>query len=72
MYNNIWHLIAHKSWYTIKVNQTKPNQPSFLLVSYYLSRSLLSYHSFLQRGSLKKFPDFFRMGTFIDSTHMKL
>ena len=24
------------------------------------------------RGSLNKFPDFFPMGTFIDSTHMKL
>ena len=24
------------------------------------------------RGSLNKFPDFFRMGTFINSTHMKL
>ena len=24
------------------------------------------------RGSLNKFPDFYRMGTFIDSTHMKL
>ena len=24
------------------------------------------------RGSLNKLPDFFRMGTFIDSTHMKL
>ena len=24
------------------------------------------------RGSLNKFPDFFRMGTFNDSTHMKL
>ena len=23
-------------------------------------------------GSLNKFPDFFRMGTFIDNTHMKL
>ena len=23
-------------------------------------------------GSLNKFPDFFRMGTFIDSKHMKL
>ena len=28
--------------------------------------------SVLLRGSLNKFPDFFRMGTFIDSTHMKL
>ena len=26
----------------------------------------------LLQGSLNKFPDFFRMGTFIDSTHMKL
>ena len=24
------------------------------------------------RGSLNKFPDVFRMGTFIDSTHLKL
>ena len=24
------------------------------------------------RGSLNEFPDFFRMDTFIDSTHMKL
>ena len=24
------------------------------------------------QGSLNKFPNFFRMGTFIDSTHMKL
>ena len=28
--------------------------------------------SFYIRGSLNKFPDFFRMDTFIDSTHMKL
>ena len=24
------------------------------------------------RGAYDKFPDFFRMGTFIDNTHMKL
>ena len=24
------------------------------------------------RGAYDRFPDFFRMGTFIDSTHMKL
>ena len=24
------------------------------------------------RGAYDKFPDFFRMGTFVDSTHMKL
>ena len=28
--------------------------------------------SMVIQGSLNKFPDFFRMGTFIDSTHMKL
>ena len=28
--------------------------------------------SYRIRGSLNKFPDFFRMGTFIDSTRMKL
>ena len=32
----------------------------------------LEWFSFMVRGSLNKFPDFFRMGTFIDSTHMKL
>ena len=31
---------------------------------------LLTYQHI--QGSLNKFPDFFRMGTFIDSTHMKL
>ena len=30
------------------------------------------YLSIYIRGSVNKFPDFFRMGTFIDSTHMKL
>ena len=33
--------------------------------------SCLSLYCYLQ-GSLNKFPDFFRMGTFIDSPHMKL
>ena len=28
--------------------------------------------SYNVRGAYDKFPDFFRMGTFIDSTHMKL
>ena len=33
---------------------------------------LLPKDFFKVRGSLNKFPDFFRRGTFIDSTHMKL
>ena len=35
----------------------------------------IRYHSLsisYIRGAYDKFPDFFRMGTFIDSTHMKL
>ena len=39
----------------------------------YLYTSKSEYNAKRQlRGSLNKFPDFFRMGTFIDSTHMKL
>ena len=30
------------------------------------------YLSLYKRGAYDKFPDFFRMDTFIDSTHMKL
>ena len=30
------------------------------------------YSLYKLRGAYDKFPDFFRMGTFIDSTHMKL
>ena len=37
-----------------------------------VSYRMLLMHFFHIRGSLNKFPDFFRMGTFIDSTHMKL
>ena len=35
-------------------------------------KSYYSYKNELIRGSLNKFPDFSRIGTFIDSTHMKL
>ena len=37
----------------------------------YFDLKIFSSNSDL-RGSLDKFPDFFRMDTFIDSTHMKL
>ena len=36
------------------------------------SSGSLENEIFIYTGSLNKFPDFFRMGTFIDSTHMKL
>ena len=38
--------------------------------------SLSTFKNFIKKsyiqGAHNKFPDFFRMGTFIDSTHMKL
>ena len=36
------------------------------------NRQLFVFFIQLIWGSLNKFPDFFRMNTFIDSTHMKL
>ena len=47
----------------------------FVLDSYALSTRSLDIHCpYLLdiRGTYDKFPDFFHMGTFIDSTHMKL
>ena len=38
----------------------------------YLCIFIYVYKYVCVRGSLNKFPDFFRMGTFIDSAHMKL
>ena len=49
-------------------NIQKINNYKDILLSV-LSLLLISLHI---RGSLNKFPDFFRMDTFIDSTHMKL
>ena len=40
-----------------------------LLISTWVFKQGLSFNL---RWSLNKFPDFFRVGTFIDSTHMKL
>ena len=39
---------------------------------YKISISAEIFKELILRESLNKFPDFFRMGTFIDSTHMKL
>ena len=41
------------------------------IVGYLMPNSLYTSISNI-RGSLNKFPDFFRKGAFIDSTHMKL
>ncbi len=39
-----------------------------------LNKTILCHCDYVEgiRGSLNNFPDFFHMGTFIDSTHMKL
>ena len=41
------------------------NVPRVLVICFLCIKCLI-------RGSLNTFPDFFRMGIFIDSTHMKL
>ena len=35
-------------------------------------RIYIYIYIYILRGAYNKFPDFFRRGTFIDSTHMKL
>ena len=46
------------------------NPLGVILTSNKLSKPIQTY--FKLRGAYDKFPDFFRMSTFIDSTHMKL
>ena len=48
------------------------NKQQYLKPSNHLQIGLLVLDYTQLRGSLNKFPDFSRMGTFIDSTHMKL
>ena len=42
------------------------------LDDYLMPNPIYIYIYIYIRGSLNKFPDFFRIGTFIDSTHIKL
>ena len=39
---------------------------------YLLNKKKINKFEDIIRGTLNKFPDFFRMGTFIDNTHIKL
>ena len=59
--NNIYH---HPNLPPLKINS---NTLRKILLLYTTQVSLNIYDD-----HLKKFPDIFRMGTFIDSTHMKL
>ena len=66
--------------YKILLNQTNPNYVQTM--SFGSFKNNATYKLFAEKkyiyiyiyiqGSLNKFPGFFYMGTFIDSTHMKL
>ena len=60
-------LSSHDSCYSIVSDLFRFNtvDPHGVILGHYLKKYFL-------RESLNKFPDFFRMGTFIDSIHMKL
>ena len=67
------------AYYDVAVNLIRHFEPPVETLSMFLPvfKVMLSKHFLprLQRkirGSFNKFPDFYRMGTFIDSTHMKL
>ena len=47
-------------------------QTKFVLIQKWNHLQTIHLQIIYVPGSLNKFPDFFRMGTFIDSTHMKL
>ena len=54
----------------------KTKQPSKLIIfaAAFLSNPMMfvSIYIYSVRGTYNNYPDFFRMGTFIDSTHIKL
>ena len=62
------HLPASNTTSEISSNPKRDKQPAWEKTR--SSYNMLIY--FCIRGSLNKFPDFFRMGTIIDSTRMKL
>ena len=59
-------------WQLAKEKQISELRPVKLVKSYLVSHLARAEGLVNIRVSLNKFPDFFRMGTFIDSTHMKL
>ena len=50
----------------------KDSEDESIRVIEYKNKINTNYSTDNVRGSLNKFPGFFRMSTFIDSTHMKL
>ena len=65
--NNLQRLICHKTKQTKQTNQIPMGNHQLTLVWKTVKKNDNNY-----TRSLNKFPDFFRMSTFIDSTHMKL
>ena len=62
-------LFGATSTYCLGMEQYVYNSTMGMSVYSFFSYSLCVYHV---RGAYDKFPDFFCVGTFIDSTHMKL
>ena len=61
-----WHISSWLNW------NTYLGYCNFISYQYiYLDRPFISEHVYIW-GAYDKFPDIFRMGTFIDSTHRKL
>ena len=54
----------------MQISSLLPSLPGLLWLGVVAPDRILSMGHI--RGAYDKFPDFFRMGTFIDSTHMKL
>ena len=74
LFTDTWVLIKNELNIT-NVFTVQSEQPSEIIIYFQLNKLWLKSirQSFEDiRGSLNKFPDFFRMGTFIDSTQMKL
>ena len=59
--------------YVMTISVLSEYEQSERNTKYFLHRSTQNFTIFAYiRGPLNRFPDFFRIGTFIDSTHMKL
>ena len=61
-----------RTWYRKSFHSLYDKKSKNLKCEYYNNQRYYFVYINKLRGAYDKFPDFFRMGTFIDSTHMKL
>ena len=64
LFENQVNILFFLKWLSYMHTHTHTHTHTHIYINIYI-------HIYIQ-GSLNKFPDFFHMGTFIDSTHMKL